>query len=169
MVVVHTIADGNNADIALGKILKFGKSFTRSARETAQILDNKYIVFALHELFAHTHVIGALLEGIARFVTILEVIDRACRKVQTAVFAYNRLLVFDTRVIAVKLKVYGDSRVRGNAESFNHIDNHSFDILLITLYHRTRPLSMRYLQRHELLSFAVNFEINKARFAGLFR
>ena len=94
---------------------------------------------------------------VARFVAILEVIDRACRKVQTAVFLNDCLLVFDTRVIAVKLQVYGDSRVRGNAEPFNHIDNRSFDILLITLYHRTRPLSMRYLQRHELLSFAVKF------------
>ena len=157
LIIIHPVADGNDADIAFGKILEFGKSFARSARETAQILDDKYIVFALHELFAHTHIIGALLEGVARFVAILKVIDRACRKVQTAVFVYDRLLVFDTRVIAVKLQVYGDSRVRGNAESFNHIDNYSFDILLITLYHKTRPLSMRYLQRHELLSFAVEF------------
>ena len=103
LIVIHPVADGNNADIALGKILEFGKSLAGSARETAQILDNKYIVFALHELFAHTHVIGALLEGVARFVTILEVIDRACRKVQTAVFADDCFLVFDTRVIAVKL------------------------------------------------------------------
>ena len=103
LIVIHPVADGNDADIALGEILKFGKSFARSARETAQILDDKYIVFVLHELFAHTHVIGALLEGVARFVAILEVIDRACRKVQTAVFVYDRLLVFDTRVIAVKL------------------------------------------------------------------
>ena len=103
LIVVHPVADGNNADIALGKILKFGKSFAGSSRETAKILDDKYIVFALHELFAHTHVIGALLEGIARFVTVLEVIDRACRKVQTAVFVYDSLLVFDTRVITVKL------------------------------------------------------------------
>ena len=153
LIIIHPVADGNDADIALGKILKFGKSFAGSARETAQILDDKYIVFALHELFAHTHVIGALLEGVARFVAILEVIDRACRKVQTAVFIYDCLLVFDTRVIAVKLQVYGDSRVRRNAEPFNHIDNRSFDILLITLYHRTSPVSMIYLQRHELLSF----------------
>ena len=157
LIIIHPVADGNDADIAFGEILKFGKSLAGSARETAQILDDQYIVFVLHELFAHTHVIGALLEGVARFVAILEVIDRACRKVKTAVFLNDCLLIFDTRVIAVKLQVNGDSRVRGNAESFNHIDNHSFDVLLITLYHRTRPLSMRYLQRHELLSFAVEF------------
>ena len=103
LIIIHPVADGNDADIAFGEILKFGKSFARSARETAQILDDKYIVFALHELFAHAHVIGALLEGVARFVAVLEVIDRACRKVQTAVFVYYSLLVFDTRIITVKL------------------------------------------------------------------
>ena len=103
LIIIYPVADGNDADIAFGKILEFGKSFAGSARETAQVLDDKYIVFVLHELFAHTHVIGALLEGVARFVAILEVIDRACRKVQAAVFVYDCLLVFDTRVIAVKL------------------------------------------------------------------
>ena len=80
----------------------------------------------IDEHFAHPHIIGALLEGVTGFITVFEIIHRAGREMQTAVFAYDRFLVLDTCVITVKLKVYRNSCIGGNLKCFNHIDTNSF-------------------------------------------
>ena len=80
----------------------------------------------IDEHFAHPHIIGTLLKGLAGIIAVFDIIHRAGREMQTAVFAYDRFLVLDTCVITIKLKVYRNSGIGGNLKRFNHIDTNSF-------------------------------------------
>ena len=80
----------------------------------------------IDQLLSHTHIVGTLFEGVTGFITVFIVIHRAGWEMQTAVFTYDCLLVLDTCVFTVKLKVYRNSGISGNLEFFNHIDTISF-------------------------------------------
>ncbi len=85
---------------------------------------------------AQLHVTGTLLEGVAGMIPVFKKIDRACWKMRTAEVRNDGLLVFNARIIPIKLGVDGDSGIGCNVIGFNHDSVLPVNSFMAILYHK---------------------------------
>ena len=133
LLVVDGFTNRNDAKIIFNQVLKLGKPLSGTSRETAQILDDQYIILTAHKLRTKLVIVTrTLIKRVSGFIAVFVIVYRTRRKVSLTILSNNRLLVLDTRVVSVLFHVHRNTGISGNFVSFYHFVS-PFSITLTTL------------------------------------
>ena len=115
--VIYPVADCYNTHAAVTQVLKLHQTLAVAAGETAEVLDHKYLVFAANKLSAHYLIELALVEGVARAVSVRVECKLRFRELCPHIVLDYGFLVLNRGVVPVEFLVYRYSAVAGYAEN----------------------------------------------------